>query len=43
MSKDEEICYTLFMSYYMFWSLELERKAEMELNMVSMNCWKKWH
>jgi len=43
MSKDEEICYTLLMSYSMLLDRELERKAEMELNMVSMNCWKKWH
>jgi len=40
MSNDEEICYPLLMSYYMFWSLELECNAGMELSMDIMNCWR---
>jgi hypothetical protein len=40
MSKDEEIRYPLLMSYSMLLDLELERKAEMELSMDSMNCWR---
>jgi len=40
MSNDEQICYPLLMSYFMFWSLGLERKALMELSMDIMNCWR---
>jgi hypothetical protein len=40
MSNDEEICYPLPMSYSMLLYRELERKAEMELSMDIMNCWR---